>query len=194
MRRRRNAASAHRAPRALTDFVKNSSLGHRTSMLVEPGRRPAAAADAAGRGAVQGRPLELGPRTGLRLGRPTSTAGTAASRRGFPASMFPFRYNNGIRIFQSPGYVVIHARDARHPGDPDRTRRRAQHWPRAGRSVDGQQPSATGKATRWSSRRPTSRRRQRHARHAYAAPRRRSTWPRRACRRSTPSRPARRPR
>ena len=27
--------------------------------------------------------------------------------RGFPASMFPFRYNNGIRIFQSPGYIVI---------------------------------------------------------------------------------------
>ena len=27
--------------------------------------------------------------------------------RGFPASMFPFRYNNGIRIFQSPGNVTI---------------------------------------------------------------------------------------
>jgi hypothetical protein len=27
--------------------------------------------------------------------------------RGFPASMYPFRYNNGIRVFQSPGYVVI---------------------------------------------------------------------------------------
>jgi hypothetical protein len=27
--------------------------------------------------------------------------------RGFPASMFPFRYNNGIRILQSPGVVVI---------------------------------------------------------------------------------------
>ena len=27
--------------------------------------------------------------------------------RGFPASMLPFRYNNGIRIYQSPGYVVI---------------------------------------------------------------------------------------
>lgn len=27
--------------------------------------------------------------------------------RGFPASMLPFRYNNGIRFFQSPGYVVI---------------------------------------------------------------------------------------
>jgi hypothetical protein len=27
--------------------------------------------------------------------------------RGFPASMLPFRYNNGIEIFQAPGYVVI---------------------------------------------------------------------------------------
>jgi hypothetical protein len=27
--------------------------------------------------------------------------------RGFPASMLPFRYNNGIRVRQSPGYVVI---------------------------------------------------------------------------------------
>lgn len=27
--------------------------------------------------------------------------------RGFPASMFPFRYNNGIEIFQAPGQVVI---------------------------------------------------------------------------------------
>jgi hypothetical protein len=27
--------------------------------------------------------------------------------RGMPVSMFPFNYNNGIRIHQSPGYVVI---------------------------------------------------------------------------------------
>jgi hypothetical protein len=27
--------------------------------------------------------------------------------RGFPASMLPFRYNNGIRIQQAPGFVVI---------------------------------------------------------------------------------------
>ena len=27
--------------------------------------------------------------------------------RGLPPSMFPFNYNNGIRIHQSPGYVVI---------------------------------------------------------------------------------------
>jgi hypothetical protein len=27
--------------------------------------------------------------------------------RGLPSSMLPYNYNNGIRIFQSPGYVVI---------------------------------------------------------------------------------------
>ena len=27
--------------------------------------------------------------------------------RGYPASMYPFRYNNGIRIFQSPGVMTI---------------------------------------------------------------------------------------
>jgi len=27
--------------------------------------------------------------------------------RGLPASMFPFRYNNGVQIIQSPGYVVL---------------------------------------------------------------------------------------
>lgn len=27
--------------------------------------------------------------------------------RGLPASMVPFPYNNGVRIFQSPGYVVL---------------------------------------------------------------------------------------
>ena len=27
--------------------------------------------------------------------------------RGFPASMFPFRYNNGIRVFQSPGTCSV---------------------------------------------------------------------------------------
>jgi hypothetical protein len=27
--------------------------------------------------------------------------------RGFPASMLPFRYNNGIQILQAPGYVIV---------------------------------------------------------------------------------------
>ncbi|HSQ96812.1 MAG TPA: hypothetical protein VLM18_12070 [Croceibacterium sp.] len=28
--------------------------------------------------------------------------------RGMPASMIPFPYNNGVQIFQAPGYVVLH--------------------------------------------------------------------------------------
>jgi hypothetical protein len=27
--------------------------------------------------------------------------------RGMPASMFPFRYNNGEKIIQVPGYVIL---------------------------------------------------------------------------------------
>ena len=27
--------------------------------------------------------------------------------RGMPASMFPFRYNNGVQIIQAPGYVIL---------------------------------------------------------------------------------------
>ena len=27
--------------------------------------------------------------------------------RGMPSSMFPFRYNNGVRIMQTPGYVIL---------------------------------------------------------------------------------------
>ena len=50
--------------------------------------------------------------------------------RGFPASMLPFRYNNGIRIYQAPGYVTIALEMLGNrvipirSGDP-------QHWPDA---------------------------------------------------------------
>ena len=50
--------------------------------------------------------------------------------RGFPASMFPFRYNNGIRIWQSPGIMVIQLEMLGNrvvhivqPGD------KTKHWP-----------------------------------------------------------------
>lgn len=46
--------------------------------------------------------------------------------RGFPASMLPFRYNNGVRIFQSPGYVVIHFEML---GDRVIPLGRSDHWP-----------------------------------------------------------------
>ncbi len=46
--------------------------------------------------------------------------------RGFPASMLPFRYNNGIRIYQSPGYVVINLEMLGTRVIPLAT---AGHWP-----------------------------------------------------------------
>jgi len=48
--------------------------------------------------------------------------------RGFPASMLPFRYNNGIRLFQAPGYVVVHFEML---GDRIIPLTRADHWPAA---------------------------------------------------------------
>jgi hypothetical protein len=77
--------------------------------------------------------------------------------RGLPASMLPFNYNNGIRIHQAPGYVVIElemiheapsCRSACHRSIP----RSSSGWAnRAG----------TSKARRSSSRRRTSRGRRR---------------------------------
>jgi len=48
--------------------------------------------------------------------------------RGFPASMMPFRYNNGVRIFQSPGFVAIHFEML---GDRIVPLRQGNHWPAA---------------------------------------------------------------
>lgn len=90
----------------LAKWVQESSFGHRTSMLVSPadGQLPALTpqADAlykAGRsGWVPGQEYDW-----------TDDFDTwdRCISRGFPASMFPFRYNNGIRVWQSPGFVVI---------------------------------------------------------------------------------------
>ena len=59
--------------------------------------------------------------------------------RGMPASMFPFRYNNGVRIIQAPGL-----RDSRHGDDP-----RGAHHP-VGR-VDGR-PASRRSSSGWASR------------------------------------------
>jgi len=50
--------------------------------------------------------------------------------RGFPASMYPNRYNNGIRLFQSPGYIVIMLEMLGTRVIPIVSREQAtQHWP-----------------------------------------------------------------
>ena len=90
----------------LANWVTSTEFGHRTSMLIDPvdGQLPALTPWAE----------EL-----WKNGRSSWVPGQAYDSpadfdswdrcvsRGFPASMFPFRYNNGIRIFQSPGYMVI---------------------------------------------------------------------------------------
>ena len=90
----------------LANWVTSTEFGHRTSMLIDP---------------VDGQLPPMTPwATELwQNGRSSWVPGQAYDSpadfdswdrcvsRGFPASMFPFRYNNGIRIFQSPGYMVI---------------------------------------------------------------------------------------
>lgn len=90
----------------LARWVEATGFARRTSMLVSPadGQLPALTpkADA----------LQKAGRSSWRQGQSYDwltdfdTFDRCVSR-GMPASMLPFRYNNGIRVFQSPGYVVI---------------------------------------------------------------------------------------
>ncbi|WAT19066.1 hypothetical protein OZN62_05740 [Aurantiacibacter sp. MUD11] len=91
----------------LADWLESTDFGRRNSMLIDPpnGRFPPLTEEA--------QPLQA-------AGRSSWVSGQARDwitdldiydrcvTRGFPASMFPFPYNNGIRIFQAPGLVVIH--------------------------------------------------------------------------------------
>lgn len=90
----------------LADWIERSELGHRTSMIVDPpnGKRP---------------PLHPEAEARFKAGRASWVKGQAIDwvddldiwdrcvTPGFPAAMFAFPYENGIRIFQAPGYVVI---------------------------------------------------------------------------------------
>jgi len=112
----------------LADFVKNSSIGHRTSMLVSPadGQLPALT--------PQAEALYKAGRSGWVPGQDYDWVDDFDSwdrcvSRGFPASMFPFRYNNGVRIFQAPGYVVIALEMLGNRVIPIRSGNAAQHWP-----------------------------------------------------------------
>jgi len=90
----------------LANWVTKTEFGHRTSMLIDPadGQLPALTPWA--------EELWKNGRSSWVPGQSYDSAADFDSwdrcvSRGFPASMFPFRYNNGIRIFQSPGYMVI---------------------------------------------------------------------------------------
>ena len=90
----------------LADWVKNSDFSWRTSMLVSPadGQLPALT--------PKGQELYDKGRSGWVPLQEYDWVTDFDSwdrcvSRGFPASMYPFRYNNGIRVFQAPGVFVI---------------------------------------------------------------------------------------
>jgi hypothetical protein len=87
-------------------WVESDASGRRTSLLVDPadGQLPAMTPQAqalykAGRSSWT-------PNTRFNWVTDFDSWDRCISR-GFPASMLPFRYNNGIRVYQSPGYVTI---------------------------------------------------------------------------------------
>ena len=108
MEKSRGAAAAETKANKLGmgNWVEMTGAGRRTSLLVDP---------------ANGRLPEMTPE-GKRLqsiGRSSWVRGQTYDwvtdfdswdrciTRGFPASMLPFRYNNGVQIMQAPGYVVI---------------------------------------------------------------------------------------
>lgn len=87
-------------------WAETASANRRTSWITSPadGRLPAYTAE--------GKKLAAGMRSTWRRGQPFDWATDFDSwdrcvTRGLPASMFPVMYNNGMRIFQSPGIVAI---------------------------------------------------------------------------------------
>jgi hypothetical protein len=92
--------------KGLAKWVEDSPFMHRTGMLISPadGQLPALTPKAE-QLFKEGRSSWV-PGLEFRWVDDFDTWDRCISR-GFPASMFPFRYNNGIRVFQSPGYIVI---------------------------------------------------------------------------------------
>jgi len=108
MEKQRNAAAAETKANRLGmgNWVEMTGAGRRTSMLIDPadGRLPEM--------------TDWGKKMNA-LGRSSWVANQTYDwvtdfdswdrciTRGFPASMLPFRYNNGVQILQAPGYVII---------------------------------------------------------------------------------------
>jgi hypothetical protein len=88
------------------NWVEMTGAGRRTSLLVDPpnGRLPELT--------PYGKHMQAIGRSSWMSGQTYDWTTDFDSwdrciTRGFPASMFPFRYNNGVAIYQSPGYVVV---------------------------------------------------------------------------------------
>lgn len=115
----------------LVEWTKNSSMAWRTSMLVSPadGQLPPLT--------PEGQRLYEAGRSGWVPGQHYDWVSDFDSwdrcvSRGFPASMYPFRYNNGIRVWQAPGYITIELEMLGTRVIPiyeSEAAARAAHWP-----------------------------------------------------------------
>jgi len=108
MEKFRNAAAAETKANRLGNgnWVEMTGAGRRTSMLIDPdnGRLPDLT--------PYGKQMQAVGRSSWVPGQNYDWVTDFDSwdrciTRGFPASMLPFRYNNGVQILQAPGYVII---------------------------------------------------------------------------------------
>jgi hypothetical protein len=91
----------------LADWLRSSRTGRQSSLIVSPadGRLPPLT--------PQAQALHEAGRSSWKEGQTVFDwvtdldAFDRCITRGFPAMMLPKPYNNGVRIFQSPGYVVL---------------------------------------------------------------------------------------
>lgn len=108
MERSRNAAAAETKSNKLGmgNWVEMTGAGRRTSLLIDPpdGRLPALTAEAK-RAETAGRSSWVRGQTYDEV--TDFDSWDRCISRGFPASMMAFHYNNGVRIFQAPGIVVV---------------------------------------------------------------------------------------
>ena len=100
------AAETKAGKLGMGNWVEMTGAGRRTSLLVDPdnGRLPPMTAE--------GKRLQALGRSSWVQGQTFDWVTDFDSwdrciTRGFPASMLPFRYNNGVQIMQAPGYVII---------------------------------------------------------------------------------------
>jgi hypothetical protein len=87
-------------------WVESDASGRRTSLLVEPANGKLPAFTPWAQETYQKGRSSWTPNTPYNWVTDFDTWDRCVTR-GFPASMLPFRYNNGIQVMQSPGYVII---------------------------------------------------------------------------------------
>jgi hypothetical protein len=118
----RQAAAATRADR-YADAIKSGDFGQalqagivdptepqrQTSLIVDPpdGRLPAMTPEGRRLSALMRSSWALPGETPIFDSQFDFDTWDRCITRGMPASMFPYRYNNGLQIIQSPGYVVL---------------------------------------------------------------------------------------